>query len=84
MATVHLAEDLKHNRKVALKVLRPELAAALGKDRSLPRSASPPISSIRISCADTTGAAVIVEVTQEGAPTDRDLHDQHHDELSVG
>ena len=33
MATVYLAEDLKHGRKVALKVLRPELAAALGGDR---------------------------------------------------
>ena len=27
MATVYLAEDLKHNRKVAVKVLRPDLAA---------------------------------------------------------
>jgi len=33
MATVYLAEDLKHHRKVALKVLRPELAATLGPDR---------------------------------------------------
>ena len=33
MATVHLAEDLKHGRKVALKVLKPELAAVLGADR---------------------------------------------------
>ncbi len=33
MATVYLAEDLKHDRKVAVKVLRPELAAALGPDR---------------------------------------------------
>jgi serine/threonine-protein kinase len=33
MATVYLAEDLKHDRKVALKVLRPELAAILGADR---------------------------------------------------
>ncbi|MEJ2327460.1 MAG: hypothetical protein P8Y25_11855, partial [Chromatiaceae bacterium] len=30
MATVYLAHDLKHDRKVAVKVLRPELAAALG------------------------------------------------------
>ena len=30
MATVHLAEDLRHHRKVAVKVLRPELATALG------------------------------------------------------
>ena len=33
MATVYLAEDLKHERKVAVKVLRPELAAVLGADR---------------------------------------------------
>jgi len=33
MATVYLAEDVKHRRKVALKVLRPELAATLGADR---------------------------------------------------
>ena len=30
MAIVYLARDLKHNRQVAIKVLRPELAAALG------------------------------------------------------
>ncbi len=35
MATVYLAHDLKHNRQVAIKVLRPELAAALGADRFL-------------------------------------------------
>jgi serine/threonine-protein kinase len=33
MATVYLAEDLKHRRKVAIKVLRPELGAMLGPDR---------------------------------------------------
>ena len=33
MATVFLAEDLKHKRKVALKVLKPELAAVLGAER---------------------------------------------------
>ena len=33
MATVYLAHDLKHDRQVALKVLRPELAAMLGADR---------------------------------------------------
>ena len=33
MANVYLAEDLKHDRKVAVKVLRPELAAAIGPDR---------------------------------------------------
>ncbi|HWP37372.1 MAG TPA: protein kinase [Gemmatimonadales bacterium] len=35
MATVYLAHDLRHNRKVAIKVLRPELAAALGPERFL-------------------------------------------------
>jgi len=33
MATVYLAEDLKHKRQVAVKVLRPELAAVLGAER---------------------------------------------------
>jgi serine/threonine-protein kinase len=35
MATVYLAEDLKHHRRVAVKVLRPELAHALGPERFL-------------------------------------------------
>jgi serine/threonine-protein kinase len=35
MATVYLAEDLKHRRRVAIKVLRPELAAVIGADRFL-------------------------------------------------
>ncbi len=35
MATVYLAHDLRHARPVALKVLRPELAATLGPDRFL-------------------------------------------------
>ncbi|MGH7551424.1 MAG: serine/threonine-protein kinase, partial [Longimicrobiales bacterium] len=35
MATVYLAEDLKHDRMVALKVLRPELAAVVGAQRFL-------------------------------------------------
>jgi serine/threonine-protein kinase len=33
MATVYLAEDLKHKRKVALKVLKPELAAVITGSR---------------------------------------------------
>ena len=32
MATVYLADDLKHERKVALKVLKPELAAVVGAE----------------------------------------------------
>jgi serine/threonine protein kinase len=35
MATVYLAQDLKHERAVAVKVLRPELAAVLGRERFL-------------------------------------------------
>jgi serine/threonine-protein kinase len=35
MSTVYLAHDLRHDRAVALKVLRPELAAALGAERFL-------------------------------------------------
>ena len=35
MATVYLAEDLKHHRQVAIKVLRPELAAVMGVERFL-------------------------------------------------
>jgi len=35
MATVYLAEDLKHHRQVAIKVLRPDLAATLGPERFL-------------------------------------------------
>ena len=46
MATVYLAHDLKHDRKVAIKVLRPELAALWGRIGSFARSrrqrASPP------------------------------------------
>jgi serine/threonine-protein kinase len=35
MATVYLAHDLKHDRKVAIKVLRPELSAVIGAERFL-------------------------------------------------
>ncbi len=35
MATVYLAHDLKHDRDVAIKVLHPELGAALGGERFL-------------------------------------------------
>jgi serine/threonine protein kinase len=39
MATVYLARDLRHNRKVALKVLQPELSAVIGSER-LPKRPS--------------------------------------------
>ena len=35
MATVYLAQDLKHHRQVAIKVLKPELAAVIGAERFL-------------------------------------------------
>ena len=35
MATVYLAHDIKHGRRVAVKVLRPELAAVIGAERFL-------------------------------------------------
>jgi eukaryotic-like serine/threonine-protein kinase len=35
MATVYLAEDLKHGRMVAIKALREDLSASLGKERFL-------------------------------------------------
>jgi serine/threonine protein kinase len=35
MATVYLAKDLRHQRRVAVKVLRPELADSLGPERFL-------------------------------------------------
>ena len=35
MATVYLAHDQKHDRKVAIKVMRPELSAILGGERFL-------------------------------------------------
>ena len=49
MATVYLARDLRHDRPVALKLMHPELAHALGpergqwlKDPAFARSSSPP------------------------------------------
>ena len=35
MATVYLAHDLRHDRRVAIKVLRPEIGALVGSDRFL-------------------------------------------------
>ena len=41
MATVYLAQDKKHERVVALKVLHPDLAASLGPTGFCARSNSP-------------------------------------------
>ena len=56
MATVYLAHDLKHDRKVALKVLKPELAAVSAPSASWSRSRPPPRCSIRTSCRCSTPA----------------------------
>src|SRR3970040_543707 len=42
MATVYLAHDVKHDRKVALKVLKPELAAVLGAEPFVGETQPPP------------------------------------------
>ena len=54
MATVYLTDDLKHERQVAIKVLRPELATALGPSASFAKSRSPPDSPTHTSCLFTT------------------------------
>ena len=60
MATVYLARDTKHDRPVAIKVLRPELAAAIGVDRFLAEIKTtaalhhPHILPLHDSCQDAT------------------------------
>ena len=57
MATVYLAEDLKHHRRVAIKVLPSELAASLAPIASPARSRSPRAFSIRTSWRPRPGDA---------------------------
>ncbi len=56
IATVYLAQDLRHHRKVAIKVLRPELAAVIGAERFLSEIRTTPTSSTRISWRCSTSA----------------------------
>ena len=56
MATVYLAQDIRHNRRVAVKVLRPELAAVSAQSGFSPKSPPPPTSSIRTSSRSSTAA----------------------------
>jgi serine/threonine protein kinase len=56
MATVYLAQDLRHDRPVALKVLHPELSMALGAERFSGRSGWRRDSSIPTSSRCTTRA----------------------------
>ncbi len=53
MATVYLADDIKHERKVALKVLKPELAAVVvGADRFLAEIETTPMTDgAHLACA---------------------------------
>ncbi len=73
MATVYIAHDLKHDRKVAIKVLRPELAAALGPERFLREIATRANSAIPTSCRCTIRAScrTSVRATQRVAPGTR-------------
>ena len=53
MAVVYRAHDIRHARTVALKVLNPDIAASLGKDRFLSRSMLLRASIIRTSSRST-------------------------------
>ena len=68
MATVYLAEDLKHHREVALKVLKPELAAL-----ALPPGAvSPPWAFRRARPVDAGTSSSMIESAQAPSPTNDD------------
>jgi serine/threonine protein kinase len=59
MATVYTAHDLRHDRKVAVKVLRPSLAAVIGAERGQRAPASPSVrsricASGALRCTDAT------------------------------
>ena len=60
MATVYLAYDLKHERKVALKVLKPELAAVVGAERFLAPQIQPLVGFFVV------GAALLAHVDVAG------------------
>ncbi|MGH7535612.1 MAG: hypothetical protein ACREMG_08500 [Gemmatimonadales bacterium] len=63
LATGYLARDLKHGRGVALKVLRPELAAVLGRERFLVEIRltahldHPPILTLIVDCGESGGSS---------------------------
>jgi serine/threonine-protein kinase len=54
MATVFLAHDPRHNRKVAIKVMHPDLAMLFGPDRFLKEIETTATCSIHISCRCST------------------------------
>ena len=76
MATVYLADDIKHERKVALKVLKPELAAVVGAERFLTEiktTANPGSHSLSGSAASLLGSLPstdrIVRLSCRSGPT---------------
>ena len=58
MATVYLADDLKHERKVALNALKPELAAVVGAERFLAEDRPPPFGFRSVSANSATRVSV--------------------------
>ena len=61
MATVYLADDIKHERKVALKVLKPELAAVVGAERFLAeiKTTAPAVADLRPTPQDQTSTGAV-------------------------
>jgi serine/threonine-protein kinase len=77
MATVYLAHDLKHERQVALKVMRPELSAILGGERFLREvSIAAKLNHPHILALHDSGEAEAISITKQvGA-----AHDYAHEQ----
>ena len=59
MATVYLADDIRHERKVALKVLKPELAAVVGAERFLAVSRAHSTGLTRLAGSERSNALIM-------------------------
>ncbi len=85
MATVYLARDVKHQRRVALKMLRPDLAASLGAERFLKeieivaRLTHPHILSLYDSCADHSCLYYVMPFIEGGSLRQRLERDRRLD-----
>ena len=76
MATVYLAEDLKHRRRVALKVIKPAVAKSIGERR---RGRRPSVERTGASTAAKSAAGldwIREQVPTHRAQAPRDGHDQ--------